>query len=177
MMFPVRRKNRLAGFDYSSPNVYLITICTKGKQCILWDSRPAPVGATNGRPPHAHLSAAGMAVRNAIEGIPAHYPMLTVDNYVIMPNHVHLLLHIHADESVRPMVAPTVSQVVAQMKGAASKAAGVPLWQKGFHDHIVRSAEAYARIWMYIDGNPYAWETDCFYLPTDSLFQNPTKWV
>lgn len=165
MMFPVRRKNRLFGFDYSSPNVYFITICTKDKQCVLWDNTPELVGATNGRPPHAHLSATGMAVCSAIEAIPAHHPMLTVDNYVIMPNHVHLLLHIHAGENGRPMVAPTVSQVVSQMKAAVTKAVGHPLWQKGFHDHIVRNTDDYERIWAYIDGNPYAWEADCFYLP------------
>lgn len=165
MNYPVRKRNRLIGFDYSSSNVYFITICTRQKQCTLWSCAPTPVGATNGCPPHAHLSASGLAVRSVIEGIAAHYPMVTVENYVIMPNHVHLLLHIHADESGRPMVAPTVSQVIAQMKGAATKTCGIPLWQKGFHDHIVRTEDDLRRIWNYIDGNPYAWEQDCFYVP------------
>lgn len=165
MNYPVRKKNRLIGFDYSSPNVYFITICTRNKQCFLWERSPEPVGATNGRPPHTHLSASGLAARFAIEGIVTHYPMVAVENYVIMPNHVHLLLHIHADEDGRPMVAPTVSRVVAQLKGAATKAVGCPLWQKGFHDHVVRTEDDLRRIWEYIDGNPYAWEKDCFYIP------------
>ena len=164
MHYPVRQRNRLPGFDYSSANVYFITICTHQKQCILWSHAPEPVGATNGRPPCSHLSPAGMHARNAIEAIPRHYPAVSVENYVIMPNHVHLLLQIHADEGGRPMVAPTVSRVVAQMKGAAVKAFGQPIWQKGFHDHIVRTESDLQGIWAYIDGNPYAWEQDCFYL-------------
>lgn len=156
--YPVRKVNRLSGFDYSSPNIYFVTICTLEKRCILWSHSPDSVGATNGRPPCSHLSPAGMHVHNAIGAISLIYPAVSVINYVIMPNHIHLLLHIHGDESGRPMVAPTVSRVIAQMKGA-----GQPLWQKGFHDHIVRNEAALQSIWTYIDGNPYAWEQDCFY--------------
>ena len=165
MNYPVRKANRLSGFDYSSPNVYFITICTLEKRCILWSHSPAPVGATNGRPPCSHLSPAGMHVHSAIEAISLIYPAVSVINYVIMPNHIHMLLHIRGAEGGRPMVAPTVSRVIAQMKGAAVKAFGQLLWQKGFHDHVVRTEAALQSIWTYIDGNPYAWELDCFYRP------------
>jgi len=51
-----------------------------------------------------------------------------------------------------------------QMKGIVSKAAGYSVWQKSFHDHIIRNAEDYHRIYEYISGNPLNWRQDCFYI-------------
>ena len=51
------------------------------------------------------------------------------------------------------------------MKGTATKHAGQPLWQKGFHDHVVRTEADFRGIWAYIDGNPAAWKQDRFYCP------------
>ena len=159
--YPVRKKNRLTGFDYSSPNAYFITICTRERQKLFWTA----VGATNGRPPDLPLSPCGQVVRSAIETIPQHYPAYVLEHYVIMPNHIHLLLRIQADESGRPMVAPTVSTVVAQMKGAVTKQVGINVWQKGFHDHVVRTEADYQDIWTYIDNNPIMWAEDSLFLP------------
>ena len=101
----------------------------------------------------------------AITAIPQHYPAYVVEHSVIMPNHVHLLLRIRADENGRPMVAPTISTVVAQLKGAVSKQIGTNIWQKSFHDHIVRTPADFEDIWMYIDSNPYRWAEDSLYMP------------
>ena len=49
------------------------------------------------------------------------------------------------------------------MKRAAAKRAGIPLWQKSFHDHVIRGEADYRRIWNYIDNNPLKWELDCYY--------------
>ena len=62
------------------------------------------------------------------------------------------------------MIAPTISTVVRLMKGAASKRAGFPLWQKGFYDHVVRSQRDYLDIWNYIEGNPGKWEEGVLYI-------------
>ena len=71
-----------------------------------------------------------------------------------MPNHIHLLLQIHGGADGRPMTAPTIQQVVNQLKGYAAKQAGFPLWQKGFYDHVIRSEADYLDCWQYIEGNP-----------------------
>ena len=89
-----------------------------------------------------------------------YYPALYVDNYVVMPNHIHILLQIMSDESGRPMTAPTIQMVVNQTKGAVTKQAGIPIWQKGFYDHIVRGQKDYLEIWNYIEGNPSKWAED-----------------
>ena len=45
-----------------------------------------------------------------------------------------------------------------------SKRAGIPLWQKSFHDHVIRGEADYRRIWNYIDANPRKWREDCYYV-------------
>ncbi|MBQ2954520.1 MAG: transposase [Clostridia bacterium] len=161
MRNPVRKRNRLPDFDYSTPNAYFLTICTAQRKNLLWDA----VGATIGRPHELQLSPAGEIVQAAIAAIPEHYPACVVEHSVIMPNHVHLLLRIRADENGRPMVAPTVSTVVAQMKGVVTKRLGRSIWQKGFHDHIVRTENDFWDIWQYIEANPFRWAEDSLYTP------------
>ena len=159
MDFPLRKPNRIPNFDYSTPGAYFITICTKNRRKIFWTN----VGATIGRPQIPQLSRAGQIVEQAIQNIAYHYPALSVDHYAVMPNHIHLLLQINTDENGRPMVAPTISTVIQQMKGYVTKQLGVSVWQKLFHDHVVRDKQDYEEIWTYIDNNSTKWELDCFY--------------
>ena len=110
-----------------------------------------------------NLSACGQVVDSAIKEIPKHYAAVSLDHYVVMPNHVHLLLQINTLESGRAMHAPTISTVVQQLKGAVTKHIGHSVWQKLFHDHIVRGDKDYAMIWEYIENNLTKWADDCFY--------------
>ena len=126
------------------------------------------VGASIARPEDVTLTAQGMVVKKAIQNISVCYPAISVDQYVIMPNHIHLLLQIHTDCDGNAMQAPAISVVVQQMKGFVTKQLGSSIWQKLFHDHVIRSEESYSKIWNYIVGNPMKWTEDCFYLPEDS---------
>ena len=103
MNLPKRKPNRLKNFDYSTPNAYFVTICTNKRKKILWRD----VGASIARPQDVQLSPYGQIVDAAVRNIPVHYPAITVEHYVIMPNHVHLLLQIHSDTDGRGMLAPT----------------------------------------------------------------------
>ena len=62
------------------------------------------------------------------------------------------------------MVAPTISRIVQQIKGVVTKQIGYSIWQKLFHDHVIRGENDYLKIWQYIDDNPAKWEEDCFYV-------------
>ena len=159
MDLPTRRPNRIPHFDYSTPGAYFITICTKNRQKIFWEN----VGASIARPQTPRLSPAGRIVEQAIKNIKHHYPAISVDHYVLMPNHIHLLLQINTHENGRPMVAPTISTVIQQVKGYVTKQLGVSVWQKLFHDHVIRNEWEYQEIRTYIDNNPTQWELDCFY--------------
>ena len=160
MEYPKRKQNRLTEYDYSSPNAYFITICTDKRKNLFWKD----VGAIIDRPEHVALSNLGMITRQSVQDITKHYPMISVDHYAIMPNHVHLLLQIHSDSNGRSMIAPTISTVVRLMKSTVSKQAGFPIWQKGFYDHVIRNEGDYRDIWNYIEGNPSKWTEDKLYI-------------
>ena len=169
MEHPERKANRLKGYDYGSVGAYFITICTKDGDPLFWNENTEaiiracllsyqPVGADRIRP---FLSAEGKIVDRAIQDISLRYQNVTVDHCVIMPNHVHLLLQltkVQNDSSVK-----SVSGIVGQTKRRISKEIGKTVWQKSFHDHIVRDKADWQRIWTYIENNPANWESDCFY--------------
>ncbi len=152
-----RKPNRLSGFDYSQTGAYFITICTKDRQCILSRVVENPpeksVGADIIRPPKIELSKYGDIIYKAIQNIPSIYTGVLVDRFVIMPNHVHILLRIE-NNSGRMISAPTV---IGSMKRYASKEIGYSIWQKGFYDHIIRNEHDYTEHLQYIDQNPTKW--------------------
>lgn len=83
-----------------------------------------------------------------------------------MPNHIHLLLRIEADNGrtvCAPTTKPLVSRVVWGFKQYVTRQLGRSIWQKNYHDHIVRNEADYLRIWQYIDTNPTKWCEDCYY--------------
>ena len=147
------------GYDYSNAGVYFVTVCTKDKKPLLWNN----VGASIARPQSANLSVYGKIVDDAIRQIPIHYPDVNIDNYVVMPNHIHLLLSIEGNIDGRPVVAPTISRVIQQMKGYVSKQIGYSIWQKLFIEHIIRNERDYIEHYTYIDNNPIKWELDELY--------------
>ena len=160
MQLPIRKQNRLTEYDYSMPNAYFITICTDNRKNLFWSD----VMAIIDRPQDVPLTQYGKTVDFYIKSISSHYPAISVDHYVIMPNHIHLLLQIHTDNNGRSMIAPTISRVLRLLKGTVSKKIGFPIWQKGFYDHVIRSETDYLEIWNYIEGNPGKWVEDKLYI-------------
>ena len=141
MSLPTRKQNRLSDFDYSLPGAYFITICTKDRRNLFWKDSRAQLNT----PQDVVLSHWGTIVASAVEQIPKHYPAISVDRYVVMPNHVHLLLQIHTDPRGRVIPAPPISIVVQQLKGYCTKQIGASIWQKLFHDHVVRNEKDYTK--------------------------------
>ena len=155
-----RKDIRLKKYDYSSVGSYFVTICTSERRNYFMEN----VGATIGRPQDVVLSQYGSIVDEAINNIPAIYPAIGVNCYVIMPDHIHLLLLVRADECGRPMVAPTISRVVQQLKGYITKRIGFSVWQKLFVDHIIRNRNDFDEHVKYIYENPMRWSYDEFYI-------------
>ncbi len=155
-----RKPNRLQEYDYAQPGAYFITICTQNRRSIL---SQISVGATCGRPDSVILMDAGKMVERELYRIGEIYENVAVDSYVIMPNHIHMILHIREDGG-RPQVAPTISRVVKQMKGTVTKKLGRAIWQKGFYDHVIRDAQDYLVKRKYIEENPAKWALDEYYL-------------
>lgn len=154
---PKRKNIRLKEYNYSSTGAYFITICTINRRCFLWET----VGTGIARPPR--LSQYGNVVENAIQNIPIHYNGVNVDAYVVMPNHVHLLLRMDSEENGRAMPVPTVSTIIQQTKGYVTKQIGCSIWQSRFYDHVIRDQTDYDDIYRYIENNPLQWELDELY--------------
>ncbi len=155
-----RKPNRLKDYDYSQGGAYFITMCTKGMREVLWENARGVPGYSE-QP--QQLSQYGLAIKNEVKGIGAVYGnCIVVDKYVIMPNHIHLIILLQGDGG-RRQVAPTISRIIQQFKGAVTKQIGSSLWQRSFHDHIIRNEREYQKIWQYIDENPLKWKEDCYY--------------
>ena len=162
-----RKGNRLAGYDYSQNGANFITICAKDNTQIFGHIR---VGDGPLAVPHVQLSHNGKIVDTFIQNIPKTNDALSVPHYVIMPNHVHLILVIQAQGSGTPRAAsPTVAKVVNALKGLSSKKAGFSLWQRSYHDHIIRNEKSYLMIAEYIENNPAQWAEDRYFTGKEDL--------
>ena len=91
------------------------------------------------------------------------YSSVSLHAYVIMPNHIHIMVAIVADEYGRPQVAPTLERMVKQFKGAVTKKIGCSIWQKSFIEHIVRNQNDYETRLNYMCNNPMRWYYDKIY--------------
>ena len=153
-----RKDIRLKNYDYSQNGAYFVTICVQNKHEMLGKI----VGERIALP---LLTIEGTTIEHAINEIPIRYPMVKIDKYIIMPNHIHMILIISSSPSGSAMRSPTLSTIVNQMKGYVTKQIGFPLWQRSYYDHIIRNEHEYQEIWKYIDENPLKWEDDT-YCPT-----------
>ena len=158
-----RKQIRLKEYDYSQPGAYFITVCSKDRQALFWNQAGSGiVGAAISRPQNGtdipcRLSHFGQIVEQAIQNIDLCYEDVCIDKYVIMPDHIHVLLRIERRaDNIRPYDV-ALSTVIGQMKRWASKEAGEALWQKSFYEHVIRGDEDYREVWSYIEGNPGRW--------------------
>ena len=147
-ILPKRKSPRIPGYDYSTENYYFITICTKQHRCFF--------GTTK------RLTEIGEIAERHLKMLSNHYAYVEIDKYVVMPNHVHMILILKNGN------AANVNQIVAQYKSGVTREVRVlypnlDLWQRSFHDHVIRDRVGYEKIWNYIEGNPGKWEEDCFY--------------
>ena len=161
MDLPKRKHNRLPEYDYSTPGAYFITICVSEKQCLLGNI----VGGGALDAPQVRLSAYGKIVeKHILSG--NRIPNVRVDKYVIMPNHLHLLLFVDCDGASKapPPTNAVIPHFVSTFKRFCHRDTGRKLFQRSYHDHIIRGDADYAKIWEYIDNNPARWQEDCFYV-------------
>jgi len=154
---PTRKKIRLNGYDYAGVGYYFVTICIKDRHELLGQI----VGATGDGRPYTELSELGGLVDSAISYYSANN-LAVFDKYVIMPNHIHMIIAIPKKTGDRGR--SPLQHIVRNLKSYVSKMAGFSPWQKSFHDHIIRDEDEYHRIWKYIDNNPALWTEDTYYV-------------
>ena len=155
-----RRSARLPKYDYGKQGVYFVTLCTYPRQCT-----PSTVGRDDLGAPSLRLSVIGKIVEHYIRTIPRAYPYVSIDSYVIMPNHVHMLISVLRDDGAPRSSRPTelVPRIIAALKRFSNQDAGRNLWQRSFYDHIVRDENDYVIRYNYIADNPRRWAEDEYY--------------
>lgn len=165
MDLPKRKRQRLKNYNYAQNGAYFVTICTQDKNCLfgqVWHGK-------------MHLNTAGKMVKQHLLKM-QDLQGVSIEQYKVMPNHIHILLLFCRDTSGTTQRSfPTVSSIIQGFKSATTadyvslvKAGKCPafqnrIWQKSFHDHIIRNENDFLRIWEYIAFNELKWEQDCFY--------------
>ncbi|MBU4227295.1 transposase [bacterium] len=166
-----RRSIRLQRYDYSLPGAYFITICIHKQKMLL------------------KIKDVQMMIQSVWSSLPDRFFSLKLDEFVIMPNHIHAILCINivgadlvsalnkadlvsARNKTKPISTPTISRIVQAFKSITTYKyiLGVEennwplfdnrLWQRNYHDHIIRSEKSLNYIREYIVNNPIRWEFD-----------------
>ncbi len=146
---PKRKKLRLEGYDYSSEGCYFVTICIKEHRNLL----STIVGGDDlGAPKEIKLKPYGKIVEKYILSIETAYKEIDVINYIIMPNHIHLLLLINTYGLPRSS-APTIPSVIGALKRFVNQECKQNFWQRSFNDHIIRNKSDFENHWNYIEYN------------------------
>jgi len=181
-----RRSIRLHQYDYSQAGAYFVTLCVKDRACLFGD-------VIDGK---MQLNDAGRVADEFMIGIPGRYPNIIVDCHQIMPNHVHAVLVIvdsaemalvgaihelplreHSESEQRRLKRRTMlipkcmgfyrmntAKRINVMRGMP----GIPVWQRNYHEHIIRNQQSLDRIRRYIAENPENWTLDRNYpLPSN----------
>jgi putative transposase len=172
-----RRSIRLKGYDYTRSGAYFITIVTQNRACLFG-------AVVEGR---MRLNPLGQIVQECWLAIPDHFPHALLDEFVIMPNHLHGIIvlqemensvgarHVprrRREEFGKP-VPGSIPTIVRSFKSAATKhineyrgTPGAPVWQRNYYEHIIRNDRSLHRIREYIATNPLRWHLDRNIHPT-----------
>ena len=145
---PRRHRLRLAGFDYSQAGAYFVTICARNHQRLFGEIADGQM----------RCNRRGSIVAACWDAIPGHFGHVTIDAFVVMPNHIHgVLLFVDAVGAGHARPLPVV---VGSFKSAASRLIGANIWQRNYWEHIIRSNRELDSIRDYIEDNPLRWLAD-----------------
>ena len=162
-ILPDRKMLRLKGFDYSNYVSYFVTICSHERKFIFGD-------VTDG---NMILNQLGQTVFSELENLHSHYDSVEIENFVVMPNHIHILLSIISQDLIalenEEIPLPnniSLPQIIRHYKAGVSRnirkyRPDSKIWQKSYHDRIVRNEFEYETFYKYIIANPAVWDKDC----------------
>jgi len=161
----------MKGWDYRSPGIYFVTICTKGKVCWFGNISNEKI----------NLSEIGkIALKNWID-IPHHFPFVSLDEFQIMPNHIHGIVQITSSSVATrhvaslqnekqanrfgPLIPNSLQSIIHQYKSSVTRWCRKNefedfRWQPRFYEQRIRNDKDLHRIQRYIRYNPRNWKED-----------------
>jgi REP element-mobilizing transposase RayT len=174
-----RKVIRLQGYDYSQAGEYFVTICTKDREHIFGKIEEGRM----------LLNGFGEIVAWCWNDLPSHYPNVEMDEFVIMPDHVHGIIVITEPDPVREGSEPSLtrrhplSEIVRSFKTFSARrinecrgTPGLSVWQRNYFEHIIRDERALERIREYIISNPERWFGDENNLEQESM-RELSSWI
>jgi REP element-mobilizing transposase RayT len=167
------RPLRLPNYDYTQAGAYFVTVCTHERKCIL-----GSVSSEN-----VSLSSEGEIVREVWKKLPQHFTCIRLDEFIIMPNHIHGILwiqnnptsrvgaqhaaHLQPTNHSKEPKANSLGAIIRSFKSAATRrinqlhhSPGAKFWQRSFYDHVIRDEVDLYNHRRYILENPLKWELD-----------------
>jgi putative transposase len=171
---PQRKNLRFEGYDYSQNGLYFITFCIHNKNCYL--GRINGYTDADGSTGYRFVpSKAGEIVKAVIDAIQEKFTNTTIESHCIMPNHVHMIFGVMDDAagSVRPR--SLLSKAIGFLKMQSAKQIRLDnpyipgVWQRGYHDHIIRDEKDNERIMRYIETNIQCWKEDVYYMQDEKI--------
>jgi REP element-mobilizing transposase RayT len=172
-----RRSVRLRDVRYTEPGGYFVTVCTRDRGCLFGEVVDGEM----------RLNVFGEIAEECWLAIPVHFPVVQLDAFVVMPNHVHGVIGIigegiatYQQRRGATCCAPTTERInveagslgamVRSFKSPVTKqinamrgTPGVSVWQRGYWDRIIRNERELERIRRYIAENPARWVEDRYY--------------
>ena len=155
MALPKRKHPRLKNYDYGQCGCYHITICVKDRHPILSTILPARIESERAS---IQLHKPGYIAQQFILNIPLVYTGVFVEHYVIMPNHIHILLRLSTESTA------TIPTIIRSFKRMTTREIGMSVWQDSYYDVIIRNDSMFQSEWSYIDCNPDKWAEDPMYV-------------
>ena len=167
--YPTRKPTRLPHYDYSQNGCYFVTICTASKKPLFGRYL---VGALHEAPAvnmpcnrFIALNRRGVITKEILYSLPKRFLQIQIENAIIMPNHIHLLLTIDWENGKweralreAPLQRSLLAQAIGYFKANTSKELhktepNLQVWQRGFYEHIIRNETEFRRAWEYIEYN------------------------
>jgi putative transposase len=155
-----RKKNRLEGHDYSQPGYYYVTICTRNREELFGVIEDG----------NMILNDCGGIIKDAWLEIPNHSYDVAIDEFTIMPNHVHGIVVIVGGADLRPLhdnrTKMVLSMAIHGFKSSTTRKIHTlydkinPIWQRNYYDHIIRDEKSLYKIREYIRKNISTWACD-----------------
>jgi putative transposase len=170
---------RLKGYDYSKPGAYFVTLCCKDRQCYF--------GRIENR--KIIFSTMGKIAKRNWENIPRHFKNVILDDYIIMPNHLHGIIHIIHDNNCRGLINQiltivnqthntdithwilmkdpniTLGKIIRYFKAKSTRfirqnGYKIFAWQRNYYEHVIQNIKSLQTIRRYIINNPLKWDLD-----------------
>jgi len=154
-----RRSLRLSNYDYNRSGAYFVTLCTLDRACLFGHIDMDAM----------HLSSIGESVLASWLWLATQYPYVSLDSFVIMPNHLHGILFIGSTEGgsrTAPTKIKSLGRLIGAFKTVSTKSinalngTSTALWQRNYYEHVIRNETDLSRIREYIQNNPAQWALD-----------------